>query len=77
MISFQPSGVVSGKQNICICDNCTDGYLYRCTIEQGKIFCGRDIVDEEEDDDSDSEDENEHEEESDTFDEHEQMLAPM
>ena len=77
MISYQPNGVLSGKQNMCICENCENGYLYRCTIEPGKVFCGTDIIEQEEQElDSASEDENGHGEESDILDDHEQYELP-
>ena len=71
-MSYQPNGVVSGKQNICICENCEKGELYRCLIEPGKINSGKDIVNKTMDKDNYSDEENEFEEEYDHIEELEQ-----
>lgn len=37
LIAYLPTGILSMKQNRCICDHCKTGHLYRCVIEPGKI----------------------------------------
>lgn len=77
MMSYKPNGVISGKQNICICEHCKKGELYRCSIEPGRIFSGKDLVDQEEEEETNSsDDENEHKEESDQPNDHEQYELP-